>query len=178
MSAAKAYKFDPAFTLLELMVVVVILGIMAAVAAPKMKRGLGGSGLKIEARTVAGALRDARRRAMAKGLSHRLNYDLDAGRLWLTVEEDPAGAPGEYFDLVGAFSKSHTVARGLRLAKVVTSRGEAEEGEAFTETSPAGRIERSAVYVVDERSGRTYTVITMEAVGRVKVLEYAFEEDE
>ncbi len=164
------------FTLIELAIVIVMMSILVAVTAPRLSRGLGSTGLKLEVRTVAAALRDVRRRAMSRGLRHRLNYDLDAGRLWISAEDEPQEAPGEYREVTESSAQPHKIGRGVRMTRIVTPRGSVEKGTGYTEAGPGGRLERTRIYVSDPKSGKVFTVVTMEAVGRVKIVDHELED--
>jgi len=52
------------FTLIEIIIVLVIMGLMAAFAGPRIAKSLGGLSLRTTAKKVAGALRYAKSRSV------------------------------------------------------------------------------------------------------------------
>lgn len=89
------------FTLLEMLVVLVLLGLATAMVAPRLSAG--GAALDADARTLAAALEDARWTALRTGRPVTLRLDLDVpgwdgGRLpgtaALRVVGDAALMPG------------------------------------------------------------------------------------
>ena len=69
------------FTLFELLIVLVILGLTLAVAVPLFSRALPGLELKSSARTVAATLREARSLAIADNREIAVAIDLDTRRI-------------------------------------------------------------------------------------------------
>lgn len=80
-------RTNPGFTLIELILVMVIISVILALAAPSLH---GISNARDTAETSLGILsmtRHARTTAIAEGSPVRLNLDAQAGRLWLTVQQ-------------------------------------------------------------------------------------------
>ena len=80
------------FTLLELLIVLVILGLTVAVAVPLFARALPGLELTASARTVAATLREARSLAIADNREVTVAVDVDQGTI------DLAGLRSETLD--------------------------------------------------------------------------------
>jgi prepilin-type N-terminal cleavage/methylation domain-containing protein len=78
-----------AFTLIELMLVAAVLGIVAAIAAPRVSVLMPRVGLQAAARQVADDVRAAQGWAVDRDRRVGLVYDLDEG----TVSIEGAGAP-------------------------------------------------------------------------------------
>ena len=76
------------FTLIELIVVLAIMGLVVALASPRLHRALPGAELAASAQELAAALRRTRARAIAQGHRAALLIDIDAARY------APAGAAG------------------------------------------------------------------------------------
>ncbi len=66
------------FTLLELLVVIVIIGVVTAVARPMFSSGVSAAEHRAAARAVAQALRFARSEAVASRTDVGVDFDLDA----------------------------------------------------------------------------------------------------
>jgi prepilin-type N-terminal cleavage/methylation domain-containing protein len=73
--AAAAKRNADGFTLLELVTVVAILGILAAMATPSMVRMLQQQETKSSAAAMAGLLSDARERAVTEGTPHLVYFN-------------------------------------------------------------------------------------------------------
>ena len=73
------------FTLVELMVVLVIVGLMVGVSATKLDFMVPKYKLRGAAREVAGLLKQARSRAAGSGKDVYVEFDLPLGRYWVLV---------------------------------------------------------------------------------------------
>jgi general secretion pathway protein H len=69
------------FTLLELLIVLVVMGIMLAVAGPRIGKALTGLSIKTTARKVAAAMRYARSRAVSSGQAYNVVFDGEKRRV-------------------------------------------------------------------------------------------------
>jgi prepilin-type N-terminal cleavage/methylation domain-containing protein len=99
-----------AFTLLELIFVLVVLAVVAAVAAPKL-RGFAVGRAKGDAATVIVSLANyARTQAISEGRNYRLNIDPNSRAIWLTVQNGPLyqPLPGEFGE---RFTASDSIVR-------------------------------------------------------------------
>jgi general secretion pathway protein H len=72
---------DRGFTLIELMIVLVIMGLMLAFAGPKVAKSLGGLSLKTTAKKVAGCLRYARSKAVNTSRQYNVIFDTEKNRV-------------------------------------------------------------------------------------------------
>lgn len=81
------FRPGAAFTLIELLLVVAILGILTVVAAPRVGAMLSGGALRTSARELAGAGRYARTMALLNQTPVDLSVDMDSGVLRIVARE-------------------------------------------------------------------------------------------
>ncbi|MFH1148514.1 MAG: prepilin-type N-terminal cleavage/methylation domain-containing protein [Pseudomonadota bacterium] len=119
------------FSLLELLVVLVIIGLAAMVTFPALAKGLSTVRLKASVREVAAVLREARSLAVSKCEHQVLNIDMDEGKFWLNDDE----------------SHVHELPPDVRFLSVQV------QGSEFKEGKPA-----ITFYPIGNSSGGTITV--------------------
>ena len=76
------------FTLMELVLVLAVIGICAAVAAPNLRGFARGRMLPNTATRLASTARWCRAMALSEGVEYRLNLDPTNGRWWVTKTDD------------------------------------------------------------------------------------------
>jgi type II secretion system protein H len=158
MTDARAHRASGAFTLIELLAVVVIFGLLAGIALPNLGIRVSRS-LDAESRQLAATLEFARQRAVMTGIPHQVVVDIDRDAYWLEWfaseaeqfgEEDdeappapPATAPGDaaeialaapqaelrsFRPLAGSFGNVTELDRDVDLVLVETPAGIYEDG--------------------------------------------------
>jgi len=85
-----------AFTLLELMVVCVVIGIMTAMILPEMRGTLEEARLRSGARGLISVFQLARSRAIIQREPHRVRFDEEGGRCYLERKARPEEGVGGY----------------------------------------------------------------------------------
>ena len=104
------------FTLVELLVVLGIMTVVAAVVVPTAASGLGAHRCAASARTLLAHVRHARADAVALGRTVRLTVDLDAGTWIAERQGDPFTAPATWEVAPAPFGLLNTPAATVRLA--------------------------------------------------------------
>ena len=84
-----------AFTLVEVVLVLVVLALIAAVAWPSLQRSLADHRLRNAADMIRADWARARAEAMASGVAQRFRYALDEQTYWIEPCEDLASSAGE-----------------------------------------------------------------------------------
>jgi len=77
-------SFDEAFTLVELLLVVAIMGILAGVIVPNLARSVRGNRIRVATRAVVTASRYARNISILREADHALVFDLDQPSVYLS----------------------------------------------------------------------------------------------
>jgi prepilin-type N-terminal cleavage/methylation domain-containing protein len=90
-------KFQKGFTLVELMIVVVLIGIIAAIATPAFQRYAINANLKSAARDITSDFLRLKERAIAENVEYRIIFNV-AGNSYTIQQGTAAGAP--YVDLM------------------------------------------------------------------------------
>ncbi len=106
------------FTLVEILVVVVIIAVLAAMIIPGMYAGRGLAQLRGSARQVLVAAQYARDFATTRRSKCRLTIDQNQQRYALTFQQDPQHNPSQFVPLATALGKPRRLSEGLRFAKV------------------------------------------------------------
>jgi prepilin-type N-terminal cleavage/methylation domain-containing protein len=108
MSDARSHRrprVTPGFTLLELVLVMLLMTIIMAIAAPSLSNFAKGRKSADAAQQVVALARYARGQAVSEGVVYRLHVDPGSGAYWLTVQdggvfEPPSsGSFGQRFEL-------------------------------------------------------------------------------
>jgi prepilin-type N-terminal cleavage/methylation domain-containing protein len=104
------------FTLIELILVMLIIAIAAAVVAPALGRFTAGRSVDNLSRQIVGLARYARVQAISEARTYRLNFDQGTRQFWLTAD---SGA-GTFTPLKDDFSSRYTAPDGIRLQVQIT----------------------------------------------------------
>jgi len=107
-----------AFTLLELMLVIILLAVLAAMAWPNLSGRLAGKELIHSARRLAGTLQLCRASAMAEAKRYRCIWDAETDELVVQIERDPFEHPGEFTDLKAHWARSNPLVGKVRCVDV------------------------------------------------------------
>jgi prepilin-type N-terminal cleavage/methylation domain-containing protein len=110
---------QPAFTLIELVLVMLIIAIIAGALAPALARFTSGRSVDNFGRRIVGAAQYARAQSISEARIYRLNFDRNTGQIWLTA--DTGG--GNFQPPSGDFSQHFTAPDGVKMQVVQNAGG-------------------------------------------------------
>ena len=152
------------YTLIELIVVLVLVGMMLTLAAPRLRNALLTDDLKGAARKMIGIINNLRNEAIREQRDYALHFDLDANRFWVSygsmTDEERAVASEE-----GA-----SLPQDIRIHDVwIKGEGKMVEGATRIRFSRRGYTQKSAIHLSSE-DGRELTLVLSPFLGKVKVI--------
>lgn len=111
-------KRNNGFTLIELLLVIVILGVVAALAVPNFGKTLARLELQTTADDLAYLIRYAQSRAVTQARLHRLIFNEQFSQYWLEEAETEAAAKEEasFARIPSRLGKSSSVPSGILIA--------------------------------------------------------------
>jgi prepilin-type N-terminal cleavage/methylation domain-containing protein len=104
-------KRQPAFTLLELILVMLVIAILAGILAPAMARFTMGRSVENFGHRMIGAAQYARAQSISESRVYRLNFDQGTGQFWLTA--DTGG--GNFEAPSGEYNQRYAAPTGVRM---------------------------------------------------------------
>ncbi len=125
------YSIQLGFTLLELLVVLVIIGVMGAFVVPRLAGSISNTNLKTVSKRIAASLRYARSQAISESRTYEALFDLDKSRVVIrggqTAQEDEEKNGGGG-DQDSRQSKQYELPEDVRLAKAIRGEDESDSG--------------------------------------------------
>ena len=161
-------KRTKGYTLIELIVVIVLIGIVMTLAMPRFRYSLLTDDLKSTTRKLTGMIMNLKNEAIRNQKIQELYFDLESNRCWV---ETPDMTEEEQYR---AREKSFDLPTGVRIMDIVF-RGEGKKmiGETLIRFTKKGYIQPSIIHLGSE-DGREFTLVLNPFLGSVKVLkEYA-----
>jgi len=152
------------YTLIELIVVLVLVGMMLTLAAPRLRNALLTDDLKGVARKMIGIINSLRNEAIREQRDYSLHFDLDANRFWVSygsmTEEERAVASEE----------GSSLPRDIRIHDVwIKGEGKMVRGATRIRFTRRGYTQKSAIHLSSE-DGRELTLVLSPFLGKIKVI--------
>ncbi len=165
MFKAGTWKNKEGFTLIELSMVLIIIGIISVFAVPRLTNLLWHGDVKSATRRLSSVIRYTHNCTAMSKTRHRLNYDLDADRYWVTFRD----AEGAFVEDRSTLAKKMVLSNKVRFKDVYTPReGEVIHGIAYTEFIPNGLVEDTVIHLENDED-KVFTLMIKPLTGSVKV---------
>jgi prepilin-type N-terminal cleavage/methylation domain-containing protein len=149
------------FTVIELMVTILIVGITLAASIPAFRTIAGGSVLVGGAERLAGQFRLARQMAVSQGVAHIVVWDASASNVDIVRDENGDGNPDDDEPNQGPF----TLPVQLHLANPDTLGFDADHVVLLAN----GTASESGTLIVADNRGDTKSVVLLGPTGHVRV---------
>lgn len=159
------------FTLLELLVVMVIMGFMAAMVAPRIGNSLVNLQLKTVAREISASLRYARNCAVSEKRRYTAEFDGERRRLTISSENQSAAAgslPTEKRPQGESWEKTYVLPEKVRVEDVVVEGEKREWGPFAFLFFPNGCSNGGGFLLTNDR-GRQFRVSIDFVTGTVRL---------
>lgn len=152
------------YTLVELIVVVLLIGLVLTLAVPRLRNALLTDNLKGTARKMIGIINNLRNEAIREQRDYFLHLDLDANRFWVSygsmTDEERAVASEE----------GSSLPPDIRIHDLwIKGEGKMVEGVTRIMFARRGYTQKSAIHLSSE-DGRELTLVLSPFLGKVKVI--------
>lgn len=150
------------YTLIELTVVVLLIGLFLALSVPRFQSALVADDLKATTRRIVGLVKGLRDEAIREYKTYTVHLDLESNSLWFEFE-----GMGED-ERTRARERAFTLPQGVKIIDVWRAGKEKKaDGEATIRFSKKGYVEQSAIHLGAE-DGRQFTLVLRPFLGTVK----------
>jgi len=140
------------YTLIEISVVIVLIGVILLLAIPRVQDTLTGDRMRSAVRNLSGTARDLKASAVREQVDHFLHLDLDQRRVWNTRDDMTAE------NRTLRRNQARSLPSGVRIADVaLVDEGKKNQGEVIIRFFSQGYVQPAAIHLTDDE--RTMTLI-------------------
>lgn len=159
-------KNSKGYTLIELIVVIVLLGIIFSFTAPKFRDAVLTDSLKNVTRDLIGKINILRSDAILESKDYLLRFDLEKNEYW---HENTNSTPkGKEFDYKNSVER---LPSDVRITDIwIRDRGKQMAGDIAIRFTKIGYAQESAIHLESE-DGREFTLVVNQFLQKVKVME-------
>ena len=163
-TSPKSSKHTKGFTLIELIMVLVLLGLMFGVTVPKFRQALLSDSLDATSLRLIGLVQDLRERAISGQVSYILHFDIRGNEIWAS-----AGTASEE-EQEDARERVYKLPDDVRIQDVWSWSSGKFYNEGIIRFSRKGYIEQSMIHLKSE-DGREMSLELTPFLGSVKIHE-------
>ncbi len=158
--------YSKGYTLIELMVVVVLIGIFFSFTAPRFRDAVLTDSLKSATLRLTGKIINLRSNAMQKHFDHRLRFDLEKNEYWYeSADVTPEGSALAHEETV------EHLPQDVRIIDIwIKDRGKKMAGDAAIKFTKKGYTQQSAIHLESD-DNRVFTIVLSPFLQKVKVME-------
>jgi len=140
------------YTLIEISVVIVLVGVIFLLAIPRIQDTVTNDRMRSAVRNLSGAARDLKASAVRERVDHYLHLDLDRRVVWNTRDDMTAEVR------TVRRNQARPLPSGVRVADVaLADEGKKNQGEVVIRFFSQGYVQPVAIHLTDEE--RTMTLI-------------------
>ncbi len=159
-------KNSKGYTLIELIVVIVLVGIIFSFAAPKFREAVLTDSLKNATRDLIGKINGLRSDAILESENYFLQFDLEKNEYW--HEYANSTAEGKERDKEKSVKQ---LPSDVRITDIwIKDKGKQMAGDIAIRFTSAGYAQKAAIHLESE-DGREFTLVVNQFLPKVKVME-------
>ncbi len=134
------------YTLIELIVVMLLVGLMGTLALPRLRHTILSDDLDGATRRLAGLMRELRGQARRDQRDFLLRFDLDSGMYWIEAQDMSVD------DRSFARENGTRMQEDVRISDIwLQSEGTISSGEASITVTRKGYVQPSAIHLKDDK---------------------------
>ena len=150
------------YTLVELTIVVVVIGLMLALTMPRVQHSLVSDDLKAATRRMIGTVKTLRNNAVRDQRAYRLHFDMEASRLWV----EWASMTSE--EAMQARENASMMPEGIRILDVYRrGTGKKDMGDTAIHFTKKGYVEQAVIHLGSD-NGRAHTIVLSPFLDTIK----------
>ena len=158
-------KDEKGYTFIELTVVIILIGLMAAISVPRIRHGFLTDELKSASRNLVGVIKSLRNDAISGQKAFFLHLEFESNRFWTDSEEMLEE------ERLLARENAPSLQEGVSILDVwFRGKGKKQHGVAVIRFSKKGYVQQCAIHLSSD-DGRQFTLVLSSFLGRVRVLD-------
>lgn len=158
-------KNEKGYTLIELIVVIVLIGLLMSFTIPRFQDSLFTDNLKGTTRNMVGLIHSLREDAISEQRSYYLWFDLEMNRYWVTYSDMTEGEK-----LIARDESSH-LSSGVEIREIrFSDENRAMRGEVSIHFDKKGYVQPTEIHLGSD-DGREFTLVLSPFLREVEIIE-------